>query len=135
MLDQDGYDMPSPTAASAPLTTLDHGSRLSQVILNSQTEPGYQYAQTMQQPAPQAYRQSNDANPGTDETITCTTSGYAVKGTASTGPATPGVYAANSKGAAPAPTRGERAIVVGNGMQETSFGMLNETDSDSSMDL
>ena len=89
ILDQDGYDMPSPTAASAPLTTLDHGSRLSQVILNAQSEPGYQYAQTAPQPA-------------------------------------------NAKEAAPAPTRAERAVGVGNGMQETFFGMLNEPDSDCS---
>ena len=130
MLDQDGYDMPSETAASAPLTTLDHGSRLSQVILNSQTEPGYQYAKTTQQPAPQALQQSNDNNqpyPPLEYEVPLPS-----ETPARTSAAAAGLHGANSKETVPAPTRAERAVFVGNGMQETFFGMLNEPDSDCS---
>jgi serine/threonine protein kinase len=47
IVDQDGYDMPSNGAATAPITTLETDESVSQVRLNSQLESGYQYAKTL----------------------------------------------------------------------------------------
>jgi serine/threonine protein kinase len=46
IVDQDGYDMPSNGAATAPITALESGEVVSQVRLNSQQEPRYQYTKT-----------------------------------------------------------------------------------------
>jgi hypothetical protein len=47
IVDQDGYDMPSNGAATAPITTVEHVESLSEVRRNSQLEPGYQYAKAL----------------------------------------------------------------------------------------